>query len=160
MSTTFAAIPSVRWEDRAIGFSTSLAAPDEYRVEAVVVFAFHAGTFVLADIEGRGWTTPSGRIEAGETPEQAAVRETREEIGADALDLRRIGGFAMTLDDGRRIWAPAYVCTVRGFGAIPAGSESRGAMAVAPMDIRARYFRWDTMLAAAFDHAARCVDGG
>ena len=160
MSDAEPALPTARWEDRAIAFTTSPSQPDGYAAAAVVVFALHAGRFVLADIARRGWTTPSGRIEPGETPEQAAVRETREEIGAEAEGLRQIGGFAMAMDDGRRLWAPAFVCAVRDFGAIPAGSESRGAMAVEADAVERRYYRWDAMLASAFRWAALAARGG
>jgi 8-oxo-dGTP pyrophosphatase MutT (NUDIX family) len=145
--------PTVRWEDRFITFLATTTPPDGYADAAVVTFARIGGAYVLADIEERGWTTPSGRIEPGESPAEAAVRETHEEIGADAVGLRQIGGFAMALDDGRRLWAPTFVCTVTGFGDIPPGSESRGAMVVALADLARTYYRWDAMLAAAFAYA-------
>jgi 8-oxo-dGTP pyrophosphatase MutT (NUDIX family) len=41
-----------------------------------------------------GWEIPAGRIEAGETPEQAAVRETEEETGWRPGALTRLGTYA------------------------------------------------------------------
>ncbi|HEX8804250.1 MAG TPA: NUDIX hydrolase [Acidimicrobiales bacterium] len=41
-----------------------------------------------------GWEIPAGRIERGETPEQAAVRETLEETGWRPGPLRRLGTYA------------------------------------------------------------------
>ena len=38
---------------------------------------------------GGYWELPGGKIEPGETPEQAAVRETIEEVGVTASPLRR-----------------------------------------------------------------------
>jgi 8-oxo-dGTP pyrophosphatase MutT (NUDIX family) len=37
------------------------------------------------------WRLPKGHLEAGETPELAAVREVREELGAEARIVRRLG---------------------------------------------------------------------
>ncbi|MCW2497202.1 NUDIX hydrolase [Jatrophihabitans sp.] len=50
------------------------------------------------------WSLPKGHIEAGETPEQAAVREVAEETGISGVILAELG----TIDfwfvaDGRRI---------------------------------------------------------
>ncbi len=37
-----------------------------------------------------GWAVPGGDVEPGETPEQAAVRESREAVGVTVTDLRRL----------------------------------------------------------------------
>ena len=39
--------------------------------------------------EGR-WTLPGGRLEAGDTAEQCAVREIREELGLEVFALRHL----------------------------------------------------------------------
>jgi 8-oxo-dGTP diphosphatase len=34
------------------------------------------------------WTTPGGHLDFGETPEQCAAREAKEEVGLDVVDIR------------------------------------------------------------------------
>ncbi|HPE94675.1 MAG TPA: NUDIX domain-containing protein [Bacillota bacterium] len=44
------------------------------------------------------WETPGGHIEKGETPYQAALRETKEETGADEFTLTRLFAYEVDID--------------------------------------------------------------
>jgi len=62
----------------------------------VYCIAFVGDRFLMVfNPKRQGWEMPGGRIEAGETPEQAAVREFEEEAGCSfrpyALKRRRDG---------------------------------------------------------------------
>jgi ADP-ribose pyrophosphatase YjhB (NUDIX family) len=50
---------------------------------AASVAIFDEDGRVLLVLERDAWAYPGGRLEAGETPEQAAVREAREEAGIE-----------------------------------------------------------------------------
>lgn len=46
---------------------------------------------VTARLQPQQWVLPKGHIEPGETPEQTAVREVKEEAGVDASIVEPIG---------------------------------------------------------------------
>jgi 8-oxo-dGTP pyrophosphatase MutT (NUDIX family) len=59
---------------------------------------------LISTQEGRRWQLPKGHIEEGETPEQAAVREVREETGITVRAREPIGDVSYVYRrDGRRI---------------------------------------------------------
>jgi len=50
-------------------------------MEYAYVFAFRNGQLLLVKNRKRGWEAPGGKIEEGETPKEAALREFKEETG-------------------------------------------------------------------------------
>lgn len=74
------------------------------RDTAVLTF-IRVGGRVLLILKKRGlgqgkFNAPGGRLEPGETPEQAAVRETREEVGLTPLNLAAAGRLDFAFTDG------------------------------------------------------------
>lgn len=155
--------PTVYWSawDADATFDAGAQLPPESkgRLWAALVFVFYGDKIALADIEGRGLCIPSGRIEAGETIDEAVVREAWEETGARLHPDRRhlIGCYRLTPRSGSQAgqtrYCPVFVAEAWGFEAIPSGSESRGLILVAIEDAAEVYFMWDALMAAVFAFA-------
>jgi 8-oxo-dGTP diphosphatase len=59
------------------------------------------------------WTVPGGGVEEGETPEQAAVREVREETGYEVELTRLLGRDTFTVAGGERLDGSGQALEVR-----------------------------------------------
>jgi 8-oxo-dGTP diphosphatase len=136
--------------------ATESVCPDDRAIRAALVFALSDGKFVLADIAGRGWCIPGGRLEAGETPEEAVRREAVEEIGATLGPLHPLGYFVITtLETGAAQAVPTYVAEVTEMQPLPAGTESGGVRLAVMEELPGVYYTWDALLEAVFLLAMR-----
>jgi 8-oxo-dGTP diphosphatase len=84
-------------------------------VAAVALFDIDGRVLIAQRPEGKSmaglWEFPGGKVEAGETPEQALIRELREEIAVDTVEscLAPFTFASHTYDDFHLLM-PLFVC--------------------------------------------------
>jgi 8-oxo-dGTP diphosphatase len=68
--------------------------PFEFALASVAVFVEYQGKILMGNrihnttaVGVSEWSVTGGKVDFGETPEQAAIRETKEECGLDITDL-------------------------------------------------------------------------
>ncbi len=122
------------------------------RAFAALVFPWEAEQVLICDIEDRGWTIPSGRVEPFENSMEAAAREAHEEGGAILRDILYIGCYRMNDRSGVR-WADVFSASVRALVEIPDEFESCGRRYAAMHELPALYHLWNPLTEAVFAHS-------
>ena len=84
-------------------------------VAAVALFDVDGRVLIAQRPEGKSmaglWEFPGGKVEAGETPEQALIRELREEIAVDTVESCLAPfTFASHTYDNFHLLMPLFVC--------------------------------------------------
>ncbi len=94
-------------------------------VPAVDIIVEVAGGIVLIERKNEplGWALPGGFVDYGETLEQAAVREAREETSLSIVNLRLLGCYSDPLRDPRH-HTISTVYVAAGEGAPQAGDDA------------------------------------
>jgi 8-oxo-dGTP diphosphatase len=116
---------------------------------AALVFAWSENQILVGDIVGRGWCIPSGRLEPGETSQQAARRESLEECGAVLGELYYFGCFQLPHSDGDR-WAECFATTIAEWIEIGVPSESKGRRLVKIDELPEMYYLWNDLVKSVF----------
>jgi 8-oxo-dGTP diphosphatase len=126
------------------------------RAFAVLVFPWQGDKVLVADIAGRGWCIPSGRVEPNEASEDAVRREAREEAGAILEDLQYIGCYQISHRSEVR-WADCFSAHVAGLTDIEASGESKGRQFASLDELPEMYHLWNELTSQVFVHSRKVM---
>jgi 8-oxo-dGTP diphosphatase len=146
------------WAGRQMQFVPSVPPPAAKAHYVVVLIRDEEACerFLIAQIKGRGYCTPSGRVEAGESPEEAARREAYEEAGAILATLELLGYYRLqpcSAEEPEECIAPVYLARSEQLMPLPAGSESQGVRWATLEEMPTLYYQWSPLVEAVFRYA-------
>jgi 8-oxo-dGTP diphosphatase len=102
--------------------------PSEFcRPGHVLIVPLWEGKLVCTQHKVRGIELPGGKIEPGETPLAAAVRELYEETGASLKKIALIGQYIITMGE-KRIVKSIYLGEVSELLPLPQETDTEGAV--------------------------------
>lgn len=148
--------PSGEWGRQKLQFYPApFRAP--LRAFAALVIPWDGDRVLVADIAGRGWCIPSGRVEPNETSLEAAKREALEEAGGVLHDIQYIGCYHIS--ERREIrWADCFVARVESLGEIGMKEESNGRQLVTLAELPEIYHNWNELTARVFGHSLEVLN--
>ncbi len=148
------------WAGRQMQFVPSDRLPEAPARYVVVLIADGRGRFLLANIAGRGYCAPSGHVEPGESPEDAARREAFEETGAIVGTLELLGYYRLqpcSASERDECVAPVFLTRAVRIEPLPGGSESDGIRWATLTEMPTLYYQWSPLLKAVFRYASERI---
>lgn len=140
-----------KWGQQTLNFY-----PAPYRAPvrafAALLFPWSGSKILVCDILDRGWCVPSGRVEPSESSLDAALREAREEAGAEVGDSQYIGCYRIA-DKTQIRWADCYVGRVVTLGEIGKPEESRGCTLMDLAQMAEHYHLWNDLTEQVVAHS-------
>lgn len=127
------------------------------RAFAGLVFPWDGERVLIADIEGRGWCIPSGRVDPNETSLEAVRREAQEEAGAILKDVQYIGCYHIS--ERREVrWADCFAARVDRLVEIGMPDESKGRRLATLDELPAIYHLWNPLTQMVFEHSREVLE--
>lgn len=120
---------------------------DPVRDRVLVIEQFRVGAFGRGDPQPWSLEAIAGRIDPGETPQQAALREAQEEAGLNLTSLIPLGGYYPS--PGAKT---EFLFSFIGLADLPDSAGGLGGLALEGEDIRAHVI--------SFDHLMQLVETG
>jgi 8-oxo-dGTP diphosphatase len=103
--------------------------PDLPLIFSCIVPRYKGGVLYVYNAERKEWELPSGMIEAGETPYEAAVRELQEESGQIAPSLTYVGVCLLRVQpDMHYEFGAIYTCELDNVHPFQLNEETAGMM--------------------------------
>jgi len=100
----------------------------------VVILALYKDQWLFTVHKKRGVEWPGGKVEQGETPLEAALRELFEETGGKASSIWHIGHYKVTEQSGYSFVKNIYVALISHIEAEPIGYDVTHSILV-PLDV-------------------------
>lgn len=117
-----------------------------------LMIAVYDSKILVSNIAERGWCIPSGKIEQGESPENAAVRESVEEGFVKLSSAQYLGYYKLNSAEEVR-FAPLFLAQIREVLEPEFNSEVLGRRFVSLEELPAVYYTWNTLFEQVFEFA-------
>jgi len=124
----------------------------ELKPSFALMIALYDSKILISNIAERGWCIPSGKIEQGETPENAAIRESLEEGFVSINPPLYLGYYELHSPNDLK-FAPLFFAEVQEVFEPKFNSEVLDRRFVSFQELPAIYYTWNPLIDQVFEFA-------